>query len=109
MLRIPIKRHVLNTRRPFGAVIQDIRETLGISEADVQLRRRTTAVGHALPVRRVTTPPAPGRLIGIAELEVSGSWDGKQGAGSRLIRFSVARKLDAEVLALLRRTAALVG
>lgn len=55
VLRIPIERHVLNTRRSFTAVIQDIRETLGTSEADGQLRRRTTAGKRARPVRRVNS------------------------------------------------------
>ncbi|MCX5554541.1 hypothetical protein [Streptomyces sp. NBC_00038] len=88
VLRIPIERHVLNTRRSFTAVIQDIRETLGTSEAGIQLRRRTTAGKRARPVRRVNSTLAQVRLIGIAELEISGSW-GREHGTSRLIRLLV--------------------
>ncbi|MFD3925661.1 hypothetical protein [Streptomyces sp. NPDC058614] len=88
VLRIPIERHVLNTRRSFTAVIQDIREALGTSDADRQLRPRTTAGKRAFPLPRVNSTPTQVRLIGIAELEVSGSWGREAGAG-RLIRWLV--------------------
>ncbi|MFI7132108.1 hypothetical protein ACIBQ1_40980 [Nonomuraea sp. NPDC050153] len=33
VLRIPLERHIINTRRPFAAVIEDIRDAVGSSEA----------------------------------------------------------------------------
>ncbi|MEU9413603.1 hypothetical protein AB0E08_49035 [Streptomyces sp. NPDC048281] len=88
VLRIPIERHVLNTRRSFAAVIQDIRETLGTSGTDDQMRLAPLAGEHGLPLGRVSRTQTRVRLTGIGEFDVSGVGGGEPGVGP-LVRLLV--------------------
>ncbi|MFJ3307408.1 hypothetical protein ACIPSA_30805 [Streptomyces sp. NPDC086549] len=88
VLRIPLERHVLNTRRSFTAVIEDISDAIGSSEAGGERHHLTTSAGRRLLVRRVNGTPAPASLVGIGELDIDRAWVGEQEAG-RLLRLLV--------------------
>lgn len=64
MLRIPLERHIIKTRRPFVAVIEEIRDIVGSSKAG----SGPTSVGRSR--RRVDGPPAPSKLVVLGELDI---------------------------------------
>jgi hypothetical protein len=70
VLRIPLERHVLSTRRSFTAVIEDIRDAVGGAGAGGQLLSPPSSAGRGPSGRQVNGTPVPAGLIGIGELDI---------------------------------------
>lgn len=70
VLRIPLERHVLSTRRPFTAVIEDIRDAIGGAGAGGELQVLPSSAGWVPSGRQVNGRPVPVGLIGVGELDV---------------------------------------
>ncbi|MEU3619050.1 hypothetical protein ABZ725_43045 [Streptomyces sp. NPDC006872] len=70
VLRIPLERHVLSTRRPFTAVIEDIRDAIGGAGAGGELQGLPSSAGWRPSGRQVNGRPVPAGLIGIGELDI---------------------------------------
>ncbi|GAA4631466.1 hypothetical protein GCM10023196_060990 [Actinoallomurus vinaceus] len=85
-LRIPLERHVINTERPFAAVVEEIREHLGRSEPGDG--HGLVLMSDGLRVRRANGTPVPARLVGLGELDVGLGPAGRPEAG-RMLRLLV--------------------
>jgi len=70
VLRVPLDRHIINTRRPFAAVMADLRRTLACPEPEVR---------HA---------PVASALVGLAEFDIERPSQAEPAAG-HLIRLIV--------------------